>query len=561
MSYDNGFTSRRQLPRGTRLNDNYEIDDFITSGGMGDVYRGHEIQTDDSVAIKVIRDDLARDPATLDMLRREAKALRSIHHPVVVRYFGFAEDRDLRRHYLAMEFVVGKPLKEVLEQGALTFDETLALARRLAPGFQAAHDEKVVHRDVSPDNIMIPPEGLAHARIIDFGIARSLKVGAGTVVGVGGFAGKYNYVSPEQLGMFDRDVRGRSDVYSFGLVLAQCMLGWAIDMDGLHNEVIEKRRRLPDLSRIDIRLRPLLEEMLQPDPARRMQTMAEVAAWTPAQSPSSRSGGAGRLALAARVGAGLAGVALLGGAGYWAATRPQQDAAVAPSHSAPSYLPTTRLDDAPRPPRVDPVVRIREFARDYPSGDCALAVVANITRRVVEIEGLARTREAFEALDNAFPDNIGLRAEIGLRLATQAQCPALAFAKRFLALDDALRFDMAARAFRRGADSFVAIEGVIESAAANLRLYLIDDQGRVLDATDHLSAGTGRREFSLRVRPLSDGRQAVLPALLMAVAGAPPAAANPPRSAAGAWFERLAEEGAALSPPPVVAVAFVSIAP
>ena len=107
---------------------------------------------------------------------------------------------------------------------------------------------------------------MARAKIIDFGIARTTQ--HGTVIG-SGFAGKYSYVSPEQLGLFGGDVTPKSDIYSLGLVFAQALIGKAIDMGGSEVEIIEKRRKVPNLGSIDGQFRPLLEQMLQPDPAQR----------------------------------------------------------------------------------------------------------------------------------------------------------------------------------------------------------------------------------------------------------------------------------------------------
>jgi serine/threonine-protein kinase len=121
-----------------------------------------------------------------------------------------------------------------------------------------------------------------------------------------GFAGKFNYVSPEQLGLWDGNVTAKSDIYSLGLVLAECLTGQALDMGGSQLEVIDKRRVVPDLSQIDARLRPLIDRMLQSDPKDRPESMAVVAAWRPggkAQTGSSigavSSGRTGELAAAA----------------------------------------------------------------------------------------------------------------------------------------------------------------------------------------------------------------------------------------------------------------------
>ena len=271
-------TSR--LAPGTRLNGIFEIDQRIATGGMGEIYRGHAVETGDPVAIKVMRTDLAENIPALALFRKEASALHHIQHEAVVRYYIFSSDPVVRRHYLAMEFVDGRPLLDRLREGPLTFEAVRELQQRLAAGLHAAHQHGIIHRDVSPDNILIPSGDVARAKIIDFGIARSTRVGDGTIIG-GGFAGKQSYVSPEQIGLFGGNVTAKSDIYSLGLVLAECLSGRPIDMGGSQFQAIEKRRVLPNLGAVDLRYRPLLEHMLQPDPKDRPASMAEVAAWRP----------------------------------------------------------------------------------------------------------------------------------------------------------------------------------------------------------------------------------------------------------------------------------------
>jgi serine/threonine-protein kinase len=266
------------ISAGTRLNGVYEIERFIASGGMGDVYRGHAIQTGDPIAIKIIRPDLAQNEAALSLFRKEAAALHNLHHEAIVQYYVFAVDPTLGAPYLAMEFVDGQSLSDLLRSGPLTFEAVLALMRRVAGGLQAAHERGIVHRDVSPDNIIIPSGDVGRAKLIDFGIAKSLRLGDGTVIG-GGFAGKYNYVSPEQLGLAGGEVTAKSDIYSMGLVLVEALQGQPVDMGGSQTQVVEKRRKVPELGAIDLRIRPLIEAMLQPLPADRPESMAAVAAW------------------------------------------------------------------------------------------------------------------------------------------------------------------------------------------------------------------------------------------------------------------------------------------
>ena len=305
---------------GTTLNGIYQIESLIAVGGMGEVYKGRAMQTGDAVAIKMIRPDMARDEAVIALFRREATALHNLYNEAIVRYYVFAIDPASETPYLAMEFVDGQPLSERIKERPLSVEEADILRQRVAPGLHAAHRLGIVHRDISPDNIILPGGDPARAKIIDFGIARSSLLSEGTVIG-SGFAGKYNYVSPEQLGLYGGDVTGRSDMYSFALVLAEAVTGRALDMRGSQVEILDKRRRVPDLSTVDATLRPLLARMLAPDPKDRPADMAEVAIWQPAKAGKKAAAPTGT----AKQGrsplplvAGIAVLALLAGGGFYA---------------------------------------------------------------------------------------------------------------------------------------------------------------------------------------------------------------------------------------------------
>src|SRR6267143_1640153 len=238
--------SYRGVAPGTRLNGIYEIDQMIGAGGMGEVYKCHEIQTGAAVAIKMLLPDMAENEAALALFRREAAALHHLPHDAIVRYFLFSVEPALQRPYLAMEFVDGRSLSDILAD--------------------------------------VPLGDVTRAKIIDFGIARSTQLGDKTIIG-SGFAGKDNYVSPEQVGLYGDQVTAKSDIYSLGLLLFYALTGQKLNMGGSQFQLVEKRRRVPDLGGIDMRIRPLLEQMLQPDPANRPATMAEIANWRIASSP------------------------------------------------------------------------------------------------------------------------------------------------------------------------------------------------------------------------------------------------------------------------------------
>mgnify|MGYP000011757418 CR=1 FL=1 len=266
------------LPTGTRLNNLYEIEEHIADGGIGTVYRARDVESGDPVAIKVLLASFARDPMILDLFKREAKILRKLKHDALTQYFVFAKEPTLGIYYLAMEFVGGPSLSKRLEAGPLEPEAVYRLLQRTAGALQAVHDREVIHRDLSPDNIILQNGDVGQAKIIDFGISRA-NTGGPTIIG-DGFAGKVNYVSPEQVGFYDGKVTARSDIYSLGLVIAEALTGKQLDMGGTQAQIVEKRRSVPSLEGIDNRFRPLLEAMLQPDPANRPATMAEVAEWT-----------------------------------------------------------------------------------------------------------------------------------------------------------------------------------------------------------------------------------------------------------------------------------------
>jgi serine/threonine-protein kinase len=272
---------------GTQLSGIYELDERIASGGMGEVWRGHNIQTGDHVAIKIVLPEFARDQTILSLFRKEASILNHLSHDAVVRYHVFTIDAGIARPYLAMEFVNGPSLYDIMRRGPMPVEDVRRLCHRLTSGLAAVHEAGAVHRDLSPDNVILLDGRVERAKIIDFGIARSAAVGGETLIG-GKFAGKYNNVSPEQVGLLGADVSEQSDIYSLGLVLAAALRGKPIDMSGSQVEVVEKRRVVPDLSDIDEEMRPILEAMLQPDPQDRPASMADIARMTRDETPQER---------------------------------------------------------------------------------------------------------------------------------------------------------------------------------------------------------------------------------------------------------------------------------
>jgi hypothetical protein len=199
-----------------------------------------------------------------------------VRNDAIVNYEGlFRGEGDLR--YLVMEFIEGESLTKVLSRRRLEPAEVLRLRNRLVQGLAAAHDRGIIHRDLSPDNIILPEGDVDRAKLIDFGIAKSANPGDATVIG-SAFAGKFSYASPEQVGLFGGQVDARSDIYSLGLVLAAAAIGFgkALEMGGSPATVIAARQRLPDLGAVPASLRPVIEPMLQPRPEDRPASMREL---------------------------------------------------------------------------------------------------------------------------------------------------------------------------------------------------------------------------------------------------------------------------------------------
>ncbi len=260
---------------GDVLNGIYRVERFLARGGMGEVFVGSNIQTEEKVALKVILPALSADPKIQAMFLKEAKTLTKLSHPALVQYRVLAEEPTLKVLYIATDFIEGKSLTEVIAGYGATLSEITALTRRLADGLRSAHELGAIHRDLSPDNILLERGRLERARIIDFGIAKDLDPGSATIIG-DGFAGKLGFVAPEQMGDFDRNVGPWSDVYSLGLIILSVARGRQVDMGKTLVEAIDKRRQPPDLTDVPAELRPLLQAMLVADPQVRLRSMEEV---------------------------------------------------------------------------------------------------------------------------------------------------------------------------------------------------------------------------------------------------------------------------------------------
>jgi tetratricopeptide (TPR) repeat protein/tRNA A-37 threonylcarbamoyl transferase component Bud32 len=206
-----------ELERGSMFARRYEIIEELGKGGMGRVYRVLDTKIKEEVALKLIKPEIA-DSKTIERFGNELRMARKISHKNVCRMYHLSEESGT--HYITMEYVSGETLKGMIRMTKqLSVGTAVGIARQICEGLKEAHRLGVVHRDLKPQNIMIDKMG--NARIMDFGIARSLESEGTTQPGV--IIGTPEYMSPEQTEF--RDVDQRSDIYSLGIILFEMLTG------------------------------------------------------------------------------------------------------------------------------------------------------------------------------------------------------------------------------------------------------------------------------------------------------------------------------------------------
>lgn len=192
--------------------------DFLGQGGMGTVYRGIDIFTQEQVAVKVLKPEvIVKDPEIVTRFQREGEALRQLNHPNIVKMLGTENCDD--GHYLVMEYVAGGSLRDLLqEQPQLSIQRTLYIALDIADALTRAHRLNILHRDIKPGNVLLSEDGTP--RLTDFGMAR---IGDVHVTQSGAIVGTLAYLSPEALQGDELD--GRTDIWAFGVMLYEMLAG------------------------------------------------------------------------------------------------------------------------------------------------------------------------------------------------------------------------------------------------------------------------------------------------------------------------------------------------
>jgi serine/threonine-protein kinase len=218
------------LTAGTRLG-SYEIVSLLGSGGMGEVYKAKDTKLGRDVAIKVLPEEVASDRERLRRFEQEARSASALNHPNIITIYDIGEQD--RIHYIAMEYVAGKTLGDLIPANGMTLDRFLQIAVPLADGLAAAHQKGIVHRDLKPGNVMLSDE--ARVKILDFGLAKLVRredFGSFTapeaptvsrVTRTGTVMGTMGYMAPEHLRGERTDER--SDIFSLGVLLYEMATG------------------------------------------------------------------------------------------------------------------------------------------------------------------------------------------------------------------------------------------------------------------------------------------------------------------------------------------------
>jgi serine/threonine protein kinase len=257
---------------GDILNNTYKIDKVLGRGGTSEVYRAKSEISGRVVAVKALRLEYSRNEDFLALMTREEE-MREIRHDAVVRYYD-NQRTDVGLVYLVMDYVEGPGLDQVIKSGGMSAEDLMVVARRVTEGLIAAHAKNIVHRDLSPDNIILRHGKPSDAVIIDFGIAKDTNPGAETIVG-NEFAGKYAYAAPEQLnGQTDE----RADIYALGALLLAAFNGKPPNIGNNPMEVIQRKALPLDTSGVPEPLKLLIDKMTHPDRDHRLQTAKAVLA-------------------------------------------------------------------------------------------------------------------------------------------------------------------------------------------------------------------------------------------------------------------------------------------
>jgi serine/threonine protein kinase len=390
----------------------YQILGPIGKGGMGEVFKAYQPDLNRHVAIKTL---LAGEHASEDFLQRfqrEARLAAKLVHPNIVQIHDFGAEGRL--HYIVMEYVEGRSLKDVMAEKTLEPETSLRIAHSVARALKFAHDQKIIHRDIKPANILIDRQG--RVRILDFGLAKSLSDGK-ALSGSGALIGTPYYMSPEQAFAAPEEVDARTDLYSLGAVLYEMLTGRPPFEGGTVLAILRKiEEEDPPPAGLSPAVDELVRRALAKDPERRFQTAGEMAdaikgclsgaeaapgrPAPPEPPPPEPAPEAPRPRRAPLLIAGTLAAGLAAGVGLWSSLRPVPE----PSSAAPS--PTDRLREleallARSPDATSP--ELARFAEDP-------ALRAILARHFAERGQFSRSWEFQRGYDRVIADLAGARS-------------------------------------------------------------------------------------------------------------------------------------------------------
>lgn len=261
----------------------YQVQERIGTGGMGVVYRALDTRLGRTVALKVLLPSLTADPKRRNRFEREAKAASGLNHPNIVTIF--ENDRVDGIDFIAMEYVNGRTLNELVAGGELTLLDTLNFALQVVQALVAAHSVGIVHRDIKPVNIMVTDvlAGSPQVKMLDFGLAKLTEPGqVGSVLEEdtikGSILGTVAYMSPEQAE--GKAVDARSDIFSFGSVLYEMLSGRRAFRGESNMAILSAvlREEPEPLPGIPLNLQNIVSRCLQKDPNLRIQSAGDLKA-------------------------------------------------------------------------------------------------------------------------------------------------------------------------------------------------------------------------------------------------------------------------------------------
>lgn len=258
------------------LGQRYEILGAAGHGSMGNVYKARDRETGETVALKLLKPEIASDRAMMDRFKNELLYARKITHKNVCRVYEFNRLGNIA--YTSMEFVEGESLRSVLNRfGALSQKKATDLALQICSGLKEAHAQGIVHRDLKPENVMI--DGNGNLKLMDFGIARSMQA---LTQHSGSMVGTPAYMAPEQV--VGAPVDYRTDIYSLGLMLYEMFTGKpAFTAENAVAVALKQMREEPPRPSevepsVPVAMERAILKCLEKAPARRFQTVAELEA-------------------------------------------------------------------------------------------------------------------------------------------------------------------------------------------------------------------------------------------------------------------------------------------